>query len=604
MRRSVLLLLSAFLLFLPMGAQSVQKLMGHYDGDSISSKGYSMPNSGSISLAIMLDPEELEIYQGGKVVAVRIGLVNPAEISRVFFIPVLANGKYGTRTDFTCEMGDAGWNTLELSAPYDINLAPDEKLLVGFYYKQVAGEYPISLVKQGLPYDCYTYKKVGSQTKWKEVGFTDYGNLSIQCVVEKESYPDYRIKCYDFRAAQHVVSGEMLPFAMSLQNRGMKQIGAGDLAVDVQIDGKHVETITNESPFVDGLCSFYGEVPTEGIAAGKHTLLVRPVSVADVPLEDIEPFEQDFVIFKQVFPRQKHLVEQLTSTYCKYCPLGNAVLSLLTQQRDDVVWVGIHGNLGSGVDPFRSNQGDSLMVYMTGGSVSYPSGAFDRTVGWSDDTNIVGGLGFNSSYRQEAADYFDYYFDYVSENNPTFAEVEGDCSFNESSRVANISIHGRISTDFDTMVGEDAKLNVYIVEDGLVAKQLNDGNWISNYVHNGVFRMALGSVLGVDLNRYCNRYLNNFRVTIPENWKWSNLRVVAFISRPLKNSVNGFTDLMVNNANDFKFSESNGIEDIVLDQDAVPVEYYDITGRRYDSLQPGLNIVKMSDGSSRKVLVK
>jgi hypothetical protein len=36
----------------------------------------------------------------------------------------------------------------------------------------------------------------------------------------------------------------------------------------------------------------------------------------------------------------------------------------------------------------------------------------------------------------------------------------------------------------------------------------------------------------------------------------------------------------------------------------VPVGYYDIMGRQYDNPQQGINIVKMSDGSTRKVLVK
>ena len=280
------------------------------------------------------------------------------------------------------------------------------------------------------------------------------------------------------------------------------------------------------------------------------------------------------------------------------------MLSKLIAQRDDVIWVGIHGNLGTGIDPFCSDQADSIMVYLTGGSISYPSGAFDRCTGWEDDVNIVNGLGYYEQYHDMVASQLGAFFDYVSDAMPTFVEIKGDCSFNEETRMATVSIHGRVSRDFDAMMGEDAKLTVYVVEDSLYARQLNAGSWVNNYIHNGVFRMALGSVKGESLNRTDGTYKNNYRVQIPADWNWEKLRVVAFVSRPITNYVNGFTDMYVNNADVFTFKVSDGVDEIVTDPDAVPVEYYDIMGRRHDSTQPGINIVKMSDGSSRKVLVK
>ena len=273
--------------------------------------------------------------------------------------------------------------------------------------------------------------------------------------------------------------------------------------------------------------------------------------------------------------------------------------------RDDVIWVGIHGNLGSGVDPFRSNQGDSLLVYLTGGSVSYPSGVYDRSTGWEDDVNIANSLGYYEAYHTIVAEYLGNFFDYITELMPTLAEINADCSFNESTRMATVSVQGRVSRDFNGMMGEDARLTVYLVEDSLVARQLNGDTWVSNYIHNGVFRKALGEgIMGQPLNRYNGRYKNDYRFSVPDNWKWENLRVVAFISRPIGNYVNGFTDMYVNNAEVFTFHVSDAVEEIATDVNAVPIEYYDIMGHRHDSLQQGINIVKMSDGTSKKVLVR
>ncbi len=56
---------------------------------------------------------------------------------------------------------------------------------------------------------------------------------------------------------------------------------------------------------------------------------------------------------------------------------------------------------------------------------------------------------------------------------------------------------------------------------------------------------------------------------------------------------------------DYKFSQyMNGLEEELVNTNAVPVGYYDVTGRQLSGLQQGINIVKMSDGSARKVYNK
>ena len=541
------------------GAQPLQKIMGHYTSDSIAAEGYAMSNSGSFALAVILEPEELEMYLGGKIVAIRVGLSEPAQISQVFVIPVQTDGKYGEKTYWECDLSQAGWNTVTLPTPYDLNLEAGQKLLVGFNYKQVTGTYPLSLVKVGDPYETYTLKKVGNKTKWSEVGFINYGNLAVQCIVEKDSYPDYLMSARRLQTRSTLQAGEPLPFSFEVSNRGISQIGAGELTTNVLVNGNLVATITNDKPFEGGYCTISSSIPTDGFDSGDYLLTVEVAAVGGQPLDEPLTLETGFYVYSMGFPRQKHIVEQLTSTYCTYCPLGNSMLSILTSLRDDVIWVGLHGNLGSGVDPFRCNQADSIMSYMTGGYISYPSGAFDRTTGWSED-GVVGGLGYYEQYHQEVAEYFSYFFDYITENNPTFIEIKGDCSFNPDTRMATVKIHGRVSPDFNSMVGEDSRLVVYIVEDSLFAPQLNGGTWVSRYQHNGVFRMALPSVKGEPIDRTDGRYKNVYRFAIPEEWRWDKLRVVAFVARPITNYSSNIDDMVVNNAEVFTFGISDDVD--------------------------------------------
>ena len=62
--------------------------------------------------------------------------------------------------------------------------------------------------------------------------------------------------------------------------------------------------------------------------------------------------------------------------------------------------------------------------------------------------------------------------------------------------------------------------------------------------------------------------------------------------------------MYVNNAEVFKFKEGTDVQEILIDENAVPVEYYDIMGHRLNEPQHGLNIVKMSNGTAKKVFVR
>ncbi len=55
----------------------------------------------------------------------------------------------------------------------------------------------------------------------------------------------------------------------------------------------------------------------------------------------------------------------------------------------------------------------------------------------------------------------------------------------------------------------------------------------------------------------------------------------------------------------FKTSvDTSGIDDAKVTEEPVVVARYDLRGRRLDAPQTGMNILKMSDGTTRKVFVK
>ena len=528
-----------------------QMIMGHYDTDDYATDGLGITGlPGTISIGTILTPDELAMFQGGQIVKFRVALSASTTVSRVFVTPVSPSGTYGLSTEWNCNVNSVGWNEITLSTPYEINLGANYSLMIGFDYKQTSSNYPISAVEVGDIYPSYILYN-GS---WQNVGLDSYGNLGVQCIVESENYPDYNVGVSELYVRNYTKLGEDVYYVFASRNLGVaNSIPAETCTYDILIDGEVMATISNPRELTNTKTDFDGYIPSAGLTPGRHTMTIRVNTLFGEPVENPASTNKEFMLFENGFDRQMHLIEQFTSTYCTYCPLGNSMLSILTSMRDDIAWVGIHGNMQSGTDPMSTAQGDTIMAYQ--GGDSYPSGSFDRSTGWEDDVNIVTGLGYYEQYHQQVAQAISEFFDYLAEA-PSFATININSTYDAGTRQAVITIDGEITPDFDEMMGADSKLTVYITEDGITARQLNQGTWVSNYVHNGVFRVALNSAMGNNLSRNGNTYKNEFTYTIPSSWNAENLNVVAFISRPLANGATGvYTDMYVNQANKRKLGE-------------------------------------------------
>ena len=528
-----------------------QMIMGHYDTDDYATDGLGITGlPGTISIGTILTPDELAMFQGGQIVKFRVALSASTTVSRVFVVPVSPSGNYGLTTAWNCSVNSVGWNEITLSTPYEINLDANYSLMIGFDYRQTSSNYPISAVEVGDIYPSYILYN-GS---WQNVGLDTYGNLGVQCIVESENYPDYNVGVSELYVRNYTKLGEDVYYVFASRNLGVaNSIPAETCTYDILIDGEVMATISNPRELTNTKTDFDGYIPSAGLTPGRHTMTIRVNTLFGEPVENPASTNKEFMLFENGFDRQMHLIEQFTSTYCTYCPLGNSMLSILTSMRDDIAWVGIHGNMQSGNDPMSTVQGDTIMAYQ--GADSYPSGSFDRSTGWEDDVNIVTGLGYYEQYHQQVAAELGQFFDYLAEA-PSFATININSTYDAGTRQAVITIDGEITPDFDEMMGADSKLTVYITEDGITARQLNQGTWVSNYVHNGVFRVALNSAMGNNLSRNGNTYKNEFTYTIPSSWNAENLNVVAFISRPLANGATGvYTDMYVNQANKRKLGE-------------------------------------------------
>ena len=548
MRKTFLLLLAAIMLPLSLGAQLSlepnQRILGHYTTDDVATVGWGKTFlTGLNTVATDITPDELAAFSGDRIVAFRIGLSESAPISRLFVIPIdgMGNLLNDQMREWPCEASSIGWNVIELPSPYDIDMPDDYSLRIGFDYEQATrNSKPLSVVNVGTIYPSL-HRRFGN---WVNYGINTSGNLSIQCIVEKSHSSPYILRVDNLTSKWNVKNGDELPFSFATRNLGDGQVLAGQATYNISIDDNVVLSITNPEDLSSNNIIIKGSVSTTGLTEGQHTLTVTAIAVNDMQLTTPASASTSFNTFDFGFSRQMHLVEQFTSTGGLYDCMGTDNVQNLCNIRDDIAWVCIHHNFSDYTDPLYNPIISDSIMYMEGID-GYPEGTFDRAMGISSSDALYAALSTLS------ADTMSTFLDYL-DASPSQATVNINSTFDSKSRKIVVTINGDLVPNFEDIMGKDSKLTVYITEDSIISPQRNQYGLINEYVHNNVLRCALVSVMGVPLNKSGNSYKNTFVETVPTWCNADNMNIVAFISRPLGNSLN---DIYVTNANKRKLGE-------------------------------------------------
>ncbi len=591
-----------------------QKLMGPYTTDDVatSQQGLGLPNfPGELGVGALLGKSDIARFDGGNIVKMRYGLANAAKVSSVFVYLIDADGNLTELfTEPVTGTSVAGWNEVTLSKPYTLDLTGCEGLLMGFDYTQISTNtieaYPLS-VTGDVATTTLVYGNLGQGQGWYNIGAESYGSLSVQAVVEKD-YPDYDLGLGNLKAYAYNKAGDKETFTFSISSFG-KNVPQ-TYALDVAVDGQVVATYETPVALSDGTSALSGNIvlPAE-LAAGKHTLKLSVAKInGEVPVSNTadDVVTEQFTVYTQSFPHQKQLVEHFTSTSCTYCPLGDAVLTALEGKRDDIARVSVHGIQNPNYpDPYYIEACDVIIGYEE--LAGFPSASYNRTAfdfGLGEGLTLTQSLGYNANYKDQVATWLSEAIDENGNEYPSFASINVAANYNPTDGKLTVKVNGETVGDFAAVMGADAVLNVCLVEDGLVSRQLNGSNWITAYTHNNVLRKYVSNVAGDAINFNGNSYENDYVVDFASNWKPENMRVVAFISRPLLSE--SLLDKFVTNTETAALTVGDpaGIESAKGDANGVSeVARYTTNGVRLSAPQKGINIVKMSNGETRKVVV-
>lgn len=586
-----------------------QRYMGNYSSDNYNEKGVGFTqNEGKLTLMTPIFKDIAAGFDGGKVVGMRAAI--PADgvgaITLKLFTYNTVDGKMDFKVVAEQEVASSkkGWNDVTFTTPYTLDFTKAEGVMLGFTYTQKKGStpecYAISLQKEGTVVP--TYVTMEGSNELYAFSSEKYGNLAVQAIVEKD-YPAKDIMLHSVKFNKFTKASSNTKFVVNVSNLGTSDINAYTLVAS--IDGKQIKEQTITGVVNGTIKADVVEIPTTDVELGAHK-----IKFAITKVDGAEPsgntkndvYESDINFYETALKRQKQLIEQFTAVTCTWCPTGSRLLKQLQDNRHDLAWVALHGPMGS-PDPYQTNQSIAIMKAL--GAGGYPMAAFNRT---AIEGALTTAIAFKEEAFSQAVQMFNQMFEQTDANLPAFVNLEiaakVDKVANENNDQLVVDVKG-LGVKSAANFLKDYVLYVYVTEDGLVSPQIDKGQRIKNYVHNGTFRQCLTNINGDNITWSGDNFDKQFTYTIPAGYKADNMHVVAFVAPKLGDKSIAVEEHVVNQTNMADVVVlTAGIENASIDADNEIVARYNLAGQKIDKAQKGVNIVKYKNGKVVRVVVK
>lgn len=574
-----------------------QRWLGYYNSDALaeSHKGMGLPDyPGENKVAICLSEEILKPYVGKNIVGMRFGLTEEIGNSSVSLFKQggYAPGEVCRTADV--QNGAVGWNEVKFDEPYTIQAG--EVLYAGYSYTQLSNKkdyksFPFSAVEEGLEnQSLWVYCKIGNNAGWNEFGMGG-ANMSIQVLVEGD-FAEYAVLPEDFGTLKGAKNKD-LAVAVKFMNNSKEAVSSLGYVVSVDgVAGSEQSVDVSPAVGVGAYGTFKANVPcgnTEGLKEVKvevtkvnghkngasSTVANGKISIAD------KMYERNVCI------------EEFTTEKCGNCPRVAGFLHTYLEEADPTRVFAVCHHAGYYTD-WLTKACDNKLLYLfndNGGSFA-PAMMFNREPAF--DSQYAAGQKDNVTIPSSAAEIktiTNYYLDETMAD----AKLDMTLTYDEGESKVIIVVTGESNKGYDT---ENALLTVYLTEDNVKAKNQSGA---SKFYHQHVIR-DYNSNWGDALTWNDNKFSATYEFDVDEAWKKDDLKVVAFLNK--HNTKNRLDNRIENVTGKDLIEKPTAIESVGSADNAVEVARYNAAGQRINGKQKGLNIVKLSNGTTLKVVVK
>lgn len=549
-----------------------------------------------ISGAIFIPASQLKLYAGNHIDSIHAGLASSVNIDSLrVWIRTSLDGEdlaSGAINKKVTPKLTKGWNTVGLTQPYQIS-SSSEGIYVGYSFFQKGSSVGLSIVNN--PQSNALFVKMGTDSTW--VDRCSEGALACEALVYGDQLPKYDLVLKSIEPQSvFVIDKGTLNVSATVKNLATVTITGFDAVC--KIDGidetctAHIDTAIayNEEKTV----SFTIRPTITSAVPEKHQITVTLDNLTEGQDEDMDDNTQvdSFEVVSHDFTRNV-VLEEFTTENCVNCPrVAGYIEDMYTEStyKDHVFQVEHHQ--GYYTDWLSQTfDSDYLWFYNDGGSTYAPAVMLDRSLLASESTPVF----FPSSEDMLKA----YANNRLSE--PSFVSVKLTAQLDTTTNQLYIQATGERSKESFTV--NPARITIFLAEDSI--KAVSQSGASGTFFHRHVGR-KVNAVWGDELTWNGNDYSYDCTMKVESYFVKKNLELVAFVS---DYDAEDATKCEIANSahlvySDFETMNTDGIQRLQQSTDLVPEAYYSINGQRLSRPVKGVNIVKYSNGTFRKVILK
>lgn len=581
----------------------------------------------SISLAIDMPVEYAKLYAGARITNILYPIGSATDkvenIARDATVWVSENLEGAPVVSQPVMFsGDPGnMNTFKLATPYEIT--GDKDVYIGLTFE--GGSYnnnslPIVFSGMGGFTDCGCLLEAKNATG-ESSGWDDYsqqiGDLPLFVVLEGDNLPQNIVELWFITVPQYASMGNTFSATLAISNMGAAPVSTLDIAantVGAPLDTPvHIELdpAFSNVPGVYGF-TLSGVEPTK---AGQGEYSVSITSVNGQPnnlTTRTTATAEQYVLPEGAGYKRMSVVEDVTGTWCGYCPAAYTVMENMRESHKDYgfIGIGVHGSVQGGADPMNVISGGTYSGITEISQGSYPTIILNRETTY----NYLQGEELGEAVKNN----------YEYQLSPVQVEaVIGELAGNR------LTVTATVTSAVDSK--DSRYLLSYVVTEDEVGPYMQTNNFSGNA--NAPYGWGTQPkslpLLYNDVARYCYGY-GGIRNSLPEvleagkSYEHTTKVSLAKVSNYDKYALNVFvidtTTGAIVNATRVLSPTYTGVENVAEDGNGITVnggtgcvevigtddyEVYDLSGARVQAtgIRAGVYVVR-AGGEAYKVLVR
>ncbi len=584
MRRTIILLALFTTLFTSLAAHTIG--VGYVNKQVGVNSDIRVAGKGCASVAVKIAPEDLKLYLGNQIQTVRVSMPETKKFVDSIVVWVrkdlngenLATGKATRFSDdgFADLKGD--WNEVALSQPY--TFPANTPLYVGYTYYQRTRVVASRVVNTKRAETSYV--QLGADADWDE--YSD-GTLAIEAGVDGPTMPQNDFWLMSTKG--FILGDGTRQIEARVYNRG--QEASSTLTFTATGASLNYTSNVNAQILSDQLDTLLINLPagTELMPGDIINVNLAQVNGNDDVNASNNSCDATFNYLRIV------LLEEFTTERCPNCPAAAEKIHNLLYGPDNLqrqVAVVCH-HAGYHTDGFTTSTDLAYeWFYNNDGNTYAPALMYNRKpqTTTSEGTSPVTGAGTQESIKQQIEDVI---------NQESALVITAQASYEDDDTRINVTVTGKRLRSFGVT---DPRITVFLTEDNVLAES-QAGTGSDTYYHQHLMR-GINNTWGEVISWEGDTFTYSCAFDLDEEWKKNDLKVIAAVGD--YDSTNP-GNCQIENTALVKPYSATGIKDVDRQKtESTPTAYYSTNGQRLLQPQKGINIVRLSDGTTRKVIIR